>query len=46
MIINTQFVKHFTFTGTFENHLGIFKDCGKKIPFNQTNNCDKTSGCC
>ena len=46
MIINTRFVKHFTFTGTFENHLGIFKDCGKKIPFNQTNNCDKTSGCC
>ena len=30
---------------TFENHLGIFKDCGKKIPF-QTNNCDKMSGCC
>ena len=46
MIINTRFAEHFTFTGTFENHLGIFKDCGKKMPFNQTNNCDRTSGCC
>jgi SAM-dependent methyltransferase len=46
MIINTRFAEHFTFTGTFENHLGIFQDCGKKMPFNQTNNCDRTSGCC
>ena len=49
MIINTRFAEHFTFTGTFENHLGIFQDCGKKIPFihsNQTNNNCSKSGCC
>jgi ubiquinone/menaquinone biosynthesis C-methylase UbiE len=47
MIINTRFVEHFTFSGTFENHLGIFQDCGKKIPFNScdTNSCG-TNSCC
>ena len=37
MIINTRFAEHFTFTGTFDNHLGIFQDCGKKMPFGKTN---------
>ena len=49
MIINTRFAEHFTFTGTFDNHLGIFKDCGKKIPFTnykgENKSCNSKSCC-
>ena len=47
MIINTRFAEHFTFTGTFDNHLGIFQDCGKKMPFEQKNtNMSGNNSCC
>ena len=43
MLKNTRFAKHFSYTGSFEMHLGIFQDCGKKIPFDT---CSDKSNCC
>ena len=45
MIINTRFAEHFNFTGTCDNHLGIFHDCGKKMPFGKTNKGDDGNKC-
>jgi len=42
MLHDTRFQDHFQFIGNFEEHKGIFQDCGKDMPF--TNSCG--SKCC
>ena len=36
MLHDTRFKKHFEFIGDFNVHRGIFEDCGKQSPFNNT----------
>lgn len=36
MLHDTRFKKHFEFIGDFDVHRGIFEDCGKQSPFNNT----------
>ena len=44
MLNESRFNPHFEFSGNFEKHLGIFKDCGSDVPFD--NNVKKSVGCC
>lgn len=34
---NSRFNKHFNFIGNFNEHYGIFENCGKNIPFTDNN---------
>lgn len=44
MLYHTRFNEHFTFIGNFNTHYGIFKGCGKSLPFDNGNNNDNK--CC
>lgn len=43
MLNETRFVEHFTFSGSFDTHLGIFAGCGGGLPFDKD---AKSGGCC
>ena len=47
MLQDTRFKNHFQFIGDFTKHFGIFPNCGKTIPFldSDTNN-GVSGGCC
>jgi arsenite methyltransferase len=45
MIAKTRFCKYFDLRGSFDNHLGIYPECGKNIPFEESL-CGGGSGCC
>jgi len=44
MLHETRFKTHFEFIGSFENHYGIFGDCGTTLPFDQLVFRNVTSG--
>ena len=44
MLNETRFKNHFEFFGNFENHRGIFKNCGTDLPFDS--NKKISGGCC
>jgi len=49
MLHETRFAPHFEFIGNWEQHFGIFDDCGTSLPFdddNQEIRENTTSGCC
>lgn len=48
MLKNSRFAHHFDFYGDMKTHFGIFPNCGKPIPFDETSNADSTNngGCC
>tara|TARA_B100001094_G_C18183234_1_gene802183 strand:+ start:1478 stop:2503 length:1026 start_codon:yes stop_codon:yes gene_type:complete len=39
ILYHSRFNQHFEFIGNFEQHYGIFDNCGKKIPFVNNNSC-------
>lgn len=45
MLYETRFKEHFEFLGDWQNHYGIFKDCGTVIPFEESQSLAK-GGCC
>lgn len=50
MLQDSRFQSYFEFYGSWEQHLGLFKDCGKEIPFAQESCSPNTkannSSCC
>lgn len=46
MLSQTRLAKHFDFIGSFENHYGLFEDCGATHPFNETNTDSSLGSCC
>lgn len=52
MLKSSRFAPHFEFIGDFSNHYGIFKECGRVLPFDDTafnsppSRPSDSSGCC
>jgi SAM-dependent methyltransferase len=49
MLKNTRFAKYFKFEGNFDHHYGIFKGCGKDLPFETSpsnNSISNSTSCC
>ena len=48
MLNETRFKEHFEFIGSFDNHYGIFNDCGTSLPFDDFAFSDNAGGggCC
>lgn len=47
MLQSSRFQPYFEFYGNGQQHLGLFKDCGKSMPFSQANNNENNgSSCC
>jgi arsenite methyltransferase len=49
MLANTRYRSFFDFYGNFENHYGIFKDCGTEMPYQESEEAgatDSGSACC
>lgn len=47
MLHDSRFNSHFEFIGNWDNHYGIYQDCGASIPFdNQIESANESSGGC
>jgi SAM-dependent methyltransferase len=48
MLSDTRFREHFEFIGNFNNHFGLFTDCGGNVPFASSiaNNATDALNCC
>ncbi|WP_456372245.1 methyltransferase domain-containing protein [Thiolapillus sp.] len=46
MLHDTRFQPHFEFFGDFDNHYGIFADCGTAMPFDSNDSSPAKGGCC
>lgn len=51
MLKETRFAEHFEFIGNFDNHYGLFVDCGGSVPFDQNsttldNSSSDAGSCC
>lgn len=46
MLKETRFAEHFTFIGDFNQHFGLFENCGSAIPFNTGIQSEEAHPCC
>lgn len=46
MLKDSRFAGHFTFIGDFSRHFGIFRGCGKDLPFDRGNAAASSAACC
>lgn len=46
MLKDSRFAGHFTFIGDFSRHFGIFRGCGKDLPFDRGNAATSLAACC
>lgn len=47
MLHDTRFKEHFSFIGNFNNHFGLYTDCGGSVPFDVNNtNQNSAASCC
>ncbi len=46
MLHDSRFAEHFEFNGDFNQHLGLFEDCGSSMPFDSEAPCGDSSACC
>ncbi|NRA60921.1 MAG: methyltransferase domain-containing protein [Psychrobium sp.] len=46
MLNETRFKEHFEFIGNFDQHFGIYQDCGTEMPFDKQQSESNSGGCC
>ncbi len=46
MLNDTRFKEHFEFIGNFDQHFGIYQDCGIEMPFDKQQSESSNGGCC
>lgn len=46
MLKDTRFAPYFQFIGNFDNHYGIYEDCGTPIPYAEKDSDSVNGGCC